>query len=234
MTSTNHSYRKRGQRVAWRAHRVLSALLLALTLAGGFLTNAPVQSAAAAGANGKAFTAYRGKMREVYRTGSGRVIFKTYHNNGTFQDIDMGFDSPAIPALADNPDDTFLIVFARGQDNALWFNTIAYDNGFSGWRSLGGIFYDDPAAFTNKLGNAKVSAAVTGTDGQRYERSTGDSHNFLEWTELEKGRYVPLGTNILSGDNASGGQRLGGAHHRRHGYPPATRGARPPVPRGEQ
>lgn len=197
MFSAKHAYRY------GRARRAFSLLMLAALLASGLVTSFPARPVAAAGANGKAYIAYRGKMREVYRTSNGQVIFKTYNNNGTFAEVNLGFNTPAIPTFADNPGDTFISVFARGTDNALWFCSMSYDNGFSAWASLGGTFYDDPAAYTTNLGGAPVTVAVTGTDGQRYERSTTNGTSFSGWNVSEKGRYIPIGTNILSGQNLS-------------------------------
>jgi hypothetical protein len=59
-----------------------------------------------------------------------------------------------------------LDIFVRGTDNALWHKW--YQNGWSGWESLGGILTSGPAAVS--WGNNRIDVFVRGTDSALWHK----------------------------------------------------------------
>lgn len=99
------------------------------------------------------------------------------------------------------------MVAARGTDNALWTRLSTNGTTWWDWRSRGGVLSDSPAASATK---DVVTVTVTGTDGRRYSVDTQNGNNDTGWTTwaLNRGREIPLGTNILTTNAANGGRVL--------------------------
>ncbi len=74
------------------------------------------------------------------------------------------------PAAAWVPGGNGVQVFVRGTDNALWANT-GSAGGFGGWRKVGGVLIDSPAAAGSPAPG--VNVAVRGTDNAVWAGPTG-------------------------------------------------------------
>jgi hypothetical protein len=71
-----------------------------------------------------------------------------------------------------------LFVFARGTDNAYYYQTNQGGN-FSGWNGLSGVLLTAPSSTV--IGNT-LYVEGTGTDNNRYFRATTDGVNFSGWS----------------------------------------------------
>lgn len=71
-----------------------------------------------------------------------------------------------------------VVVFARGSDNAVYFQ-FSSGNTFSGWNSLGG---GTTAAPRSIVIGTTLYVEITGTDGNRYYKSSTSGVGFSDWT----------------------------------------------------
>jgi hypothetical protein len=80
-----------------------------------------------------------------------------------------------------DPDHDVLDIFARGTDNALWFNRFT-GKAWSGWQSLGGVLASAPSAMTM---NGASWIVVRGTDDALYFMWLRSSSDRSQWQRLE-------------------------------------------------
>jgi hypothetical protein len=100
------------------------------------------------------------------------------------------------PASTDDPDgEGALFIFARGVDNALYFNRLGGNFVWSGWRGAGGFLTSDIAAFEF---NGKITVVVRGTPDGLFA-------NTIDADGRAAG-YVALGGGIASNPVAIGSE----------------------------
>ena len=75
-----------------------------------------------------------------------------------------------------------LMLFVRGQDGAVWWNTFS-NNTWFGWDSLGGGVTSAPSAGL-RYGTRTVDLAARGTNNQLYHRSLVDGQSWSAWESL--------------------------------------------------
>lgn len=177
----------------WRMLAVVLVLLSGVLAA--LATPRPVAAQTAGLYNEK--VAFKGRMYEAVNSGNQVWICRTEVSSPNCTWLDLGGLTYYHITLAAN--DSFLVVFARGDDNGLWSRTTFDGTNFTGWTNGGdgGVLIDNPAAFSSIRGGF-VGATVSGTGGVRYFKYTTDGTNFSGWIANNAGLEIAMGSNALT------------------------------------